>query len=379
MRRLLVPISILLALLIAILLMALTPYGGNVSALLRIDETLTGQRGAPAGTVVLKDPGYDGMEYWQIARNMPAFFQPTRWNEITKASPGSYAYQRFLLPLLAFLLAFGQENLLPYSFLLINIAAIVATFFVISTKKHRHLYAFALCLSPAAMVSLQFSLAEPLTIFLITTFLVRFTRTQRIDFPNALLLSAAVITREINILFIVSVGGWLVWKRQWKDVLALCIPAAAFVALHGIIYLIFDEIPFLMSTDKRALPLTAIVELVSGKRGYNRYTLSSIALFIGFVLPATVWVIVEIIRKRTATFLHTMLLVFLCIMLAMPDHIWGSITSIGRVITPVYPLFAMATAKEDTLSTRLLAAILIVLGLAAAIGLALMPHPYTVL
>jgi hypothetical protein len=53
-------------------------------------------------------------------------------------------------------------------------------------------------------------------------------------------------------------------------------------------------------------------------------------------------------------------------------------TSIGRVITPVYPLFLFAAAERDTWIARGLAVIVLILGLATAIGLALSVHPYLI-
>jgi RsiW-degrading membrane proteinase PrsW (M82 family) len=63
-------------------------------------------------------------------------------------------------------------------------------------------------------------------------------------------------------------------------------------------------------------------------------------------------------------------------MLVMPDYIWGSITSIGRVITPIYPLFIFLLMERDTKWSRTLAVIILLIGIGAAIGLATSIHPY---
>ncbi len=64
-------------------------------------------------------------------------------------------------------------------------------------------------------------------------------------------------------------------------------------------------------------------------------------------------------------------------MCAMPDHIVGSITSIGRVITPVYPLLLFLCASRDSRMARILACAILIIGLGAAAGLASVIHPYT--
>ena len=157
----------------------------------------------------------------------------------------------------------------------------------------------------------------------------------------------------------------------------MILPIAAFAALHGLIYAIFETVPFLWSTDKNAFPLVAIWELVSGQKGYDQYTLSSIALFAAFVLPVLLKTGYELATSKKLAFLPGMLFVFLGLMLLMPDHIWGSITSVGRVITPVYPLFFAYAAERDTVFWRVTAVLAAVLGLAAAIGLAENVHLFS--
>ncbi len=380
--------AILFAAVVAcVLALALAPYRGNVTALFHMDRSLASLDTLPPRFVVLDGPGYDGMQYYQIARNIPAMLAPSRWTELTaNEPPGLYAYQRFLLPLTAFVLAGGQGGLLPYSFLLINLAALILVFAVVLRTTGKPLYAFALALCPAAMVALHFSLAEPLTLLLLTLFLRRYTKQERLSWIDIVLLSLIVLSREVNILFI---GGTLLYslgRRRWRDALLLCIPIAVFLALQTWILLIFGQMPFFLSAAKRDVPFVAPVRLLIGGR-YNQYTLSAIALLLLFVVPTVCLVIRDVWRERSNVdcrishvslpFLHVMLLGFLFVMLAMPDFIWGSITSIGRVITPVYPLFTTYALLHDRPIDRLLAGVVLLLGLATALGLALSLHPYT--
>ncbi len=369
----------LLAVILAVLLfVTLKPYNGNPSALFHIDYSIASAYTMPTGTVVLTIPGYDGMEYWQMARNMPLILSPAAWPTIQSLPPGPYAHQRFLLPLTAFILSFGNDVALPWAFLAINVLALLGACVVMSKLAGgKKLYGFCLALCPPAMIGLHFALAEPLNLLLLALFLRQFLKLKRIDWTCAVLLTFCALTREINIVFILGVVLWTLWSRRWRDLPWLLVPIAAFAALHGLIYAIFDTVPFLWSTGKNAFPLSAIWELISGQKGYDQYTLSSIALFAAFVLPVFLKTGYDLVTSRKLSFLPGMLFVFLGLMLLMPDHIWGSITSVGRVITPVYPLFFAYAAERDTVFWRVTAVCAAVLGLAAGIGLAENVHLYS--
>ncbi len=377
------PIALFVAALTILMALTLAPYGGNPSSLFHIDRTIGPV--IPPHTVVLSVPAYDGMQYFQVAYSIPSMFSPSAWKEkLVDAQPtGVYAYQRFLLPLSAFILASGQESLFQYTFLLINLAALLGTFLLILRRPQTHsLYAFALALSPAATIGLHFSLAEPLTLFLLTAFLLRFVERKRIDPLDVLLLSAAVLSREVNILFVGFTLLWLLWKKQWRDAALLLIPIAVFVGLQLWIMAIFGQIPFFMSTAKHGFPFIAPLQLLVNVHQYNRYTLSAIALLLLFVLPTLVQVLLDMQKSKDhipdtkLSFIHLLLLAFLLIMLTTPSYIWGSITSIGRAITPVYPLFIVGAMMHDRLAHRLIAGSILLLGLGAGIGLAFSVHPF---
>lgn len=372
------PLLALGAALAAVVFFNVRPYHFNLSANFHMDEVLQRDHPLPPNFVVLRVPSYDGAQYYQVARNIPKIANPARWPELASKAPGSYAYQRFLLPLTAFLLSFGQEPLLPYAFLLINIGALILTAFLLLKHRVHPLFIFALCLSPAAMVAMHFTLAEPLTILLIILVLLRYKNLGRFDWKDAVLLSLLVLAREVNTLFIGFLAGYSLLKMRWKDAAWMLVPAGAFLALHGLIYQVFGNIPFLISAEAKQLPGSAAVKLLLGGRGYNSLTLSSIALFLGVVIPGIVWTARDLLRSRAPEILPLGTLAFFGVMLLMPDYIWGSITSIGRVITPVYPLYILSLAQRNGLPERLLAAIVLAVGIAAAIGLALSVHPYSI-
>jgi hypothetical protein len=212
---------------------------------------------------------------------------------------------------------------------------------------------------------------------LITAVLTRYDAHKKLTWIDLVLLSLLVLAREVNILFILFLAGFFIVKRQWLTAFLMVIPALAFVVLHSVIYGIFGNVPFLISTAAHQFPGKAAFDLVMGMRGYTRYTLSAIALCLGLVLPAIFWTADELLRHRKLSMLPFGALAFLCLMAIMPDYIWGSITSIGRVITPMYPLLILHCADRDSYASRYFAFATMGLGLAAAIGLGMIVHPFT--
>jgi len=370
-------LALLGALLTILMIVLLRPYGWNASALFHMDTVLSEKHSMPHGFVVLDVPAYDGAQYYLVARNIPDMFRPSRWDHLRSVSPTSYGYQRFLLPLTALVLSLGQTGLLPYAFLLINLASLLLAFWIVlHAFPDKPLYAYAVGLCPAAMVGLHFDIAEPLTLFLLTLFLSRFIRSQRLDAVDICILSLAVLTREVNILFAGLLGCYVLCGRQWRDAGLMCIPLVAFLLLHGWIYAIFGEMPFFMSTGKSTLPFQAVYELLTGGYGYDYKTLTSIPLFLLFVFPALGWTGWLLAKGKDRSFLAVASFLFLLLMCAMPDHIVGSITSIGRVITPVYPLVILLAAKHDASPARALAILALLIGLAPAVTPASAIHPF---
>lgn len=373
------PLALFVAILAVVLFITLRPYVGNITALFHMDVPVAEQGALPHPFIVLDMPGYDGMHYYRIAQHIPMLFSAEGWHTLSQDRTVAYAYQRFLLPLFAFTLSFGIPALLPWSFFLIQLASLIGLVGVLLRSNIKPLYAFAIGLSPAAMVGLHFSLAEPLTLLLVTLFLLRYTRYSIIGWQEVLLLALLMLAREINIFLALFILIWSALKRDHARWWLLCIPPLVFLAWHGTLYAIFHQVPFLWSTDKHAAPFTAILQILLVPSGYNMYTGSSIALFLLFVVPAGIALLIDGFRSlHRADVLLVGSLFFLAIMSVMPDHIWGSITSIGRVITPVYPFAMLYAARRNDRMGQWMACVVIGLGLGIGIGLGLIAHPFHV-
>lgn len=372
------PIAVIALALALIVAVNTAPYGYRITAPFHMDARTAEGNPLPPGFVVLEVPSYDGAQYYQVARNIPKMVNSSRWHELTEHPPGSYAYQRFLLPLVAYAASFGNVSALPLSFFFINIGAVLLTAFLLLKRYPQSwLYVLALCLSPAVIVAMHFTLAEPLTILLITAFLIRFADRGRLGLLDVLLLSLVVLAREVNILFIGFLIGYMLLKKQWRDAALLLIPAAVFMGLHGLIYEIFGNVPFLISAGARRIPGSEAFKLVSGQYGYGSHSLSAIAFCLFFFIPGLFFILKDINRTRRIELLSLGSLAFFGVLSLMPEYIWGSMSSIGRVITPVFPLFILLLRERDTPMARVIAVFTILLAAATALGLAMSIHPYT--
>lgn len=360
-----------------VVILTLAPYGMRPSALFHLGTGMERSHPLPDHFVVLDVPSYDGAQYYGIARNMPVMAHPSRRDQLPHLMPVSYAYQRILLPIAAWTLALGHTAALPFTFIFINITSLIAAAFLFRRSTKSSLGTFALILSPAAMVGLHFTLAEPLTILLLTLFLTRFIKNnERLEQLDVVLLALLPLSREVNILFCGLLWLYLLCRRRWKDAGLVMVSFATFALLHTWIFTVFGEMPFLMSADKRTLPFEAMLTLIFGGYGINRLTLTSIPLALFVVLPGLIWTGYLILKNRDRSFIAIGSFVFLLLMTTMPDHIWGSITSIGRVITPVYPLLILTAIRHKGRMAVWLPAMILVIGIGAALSLASVIHPF---
>ena len=369
----------ILILAIAILLgLYLAPYSYNPSALFHMDERVAKESPLPSPFVVLTVPAYDGAMYFRVAEYIPSLFIPETWSTLRSYAPQAYSYQRFLLPLFATVLSLGHDAFLPWTFLLINVLSLFLTGFFVFRSTNKFLPALAFALSPSATLGLHFSTAEPLNLLLLALLLFRFDRRSSLDWIDAFLLSLCVLTREVNIILSGALLLWLLINRRYRDT-SLVVPSIiVFILWQAFLFVVFGNVPFFVNGSHATVPFIAPLQIRFGHTGFTKYSLSSIALFLFFVVPSTVFVLAELLRDRQRIrLLPFLLLAYLGVMWAMPLHIWGSITSIGRAITPVYPLAIVVFAYRKGIARFIPHAILLI-GYGAGLGIAMIHHPFTV-
>ncbi len=136
--------------------------------------------------------GYDGQFVYYIALSPLG----ARWY----IDDPPYRYGRSLYPITVWLLALGQPGAFPYTMLAINLAAIVATVFLLAGYLRRKglsaWWAAVYGFFPGIVVCLWFDLTEPLAFFLATLgVLTRRAQTER-ALRYAPVFALAVLTKE---------------------------------------------------------------------------------------------------------------------------------------------------------------------------------------
>ncbi len=182
--------------------------------------------GNPVGT-----EGYDGQFVYYIARDPSTAAQ--------YIDVPAYRFQRILLPLLGRLLAFGQESLIPWTLLIVNVVALGAGTALMERLLTEHganrWYALSYGLTIGTFGSVRLSLPEPLAYALVLGGIVLASRGRWLW--SAFLFSLAALAKETTLLF---AGGyvlyWLYQRRSRVAVLFGVVVIAPFAFWQFVLY-----------------------------------------------------------------------------------------------------------------------------------------------
>lgn len=364
--------------LILFVFLAVRSYDGNVSALLHMDVNFAERMHAPSGIVLYEDGGYDGMAYYQVARDIPLLLSGG-----TSTFDSPYRFQRITLPLLVYAITLGNETAFPFAFLLINIAAaITSLILVLLLTRSVNIHAVTIVFNPAILVGILFSLTEPVSIAFILFFFWLWKRRGRLDAWPIAALTLSLFARETTIFIIALLLLWFLWRRERRNAALMLIPISLLFLWQYFLLLRFGSVGFQANTNIVDPPFLGIVTVIRWAFEHEgiaqMYRLSSIALLV-FFLPLCVVFGKEWMRRTRSIDRSTFLLSGLVItMLSMDAHMWGVITSIGRVVAPIYPVYALYAAEHDSRFLRLLSMSLIAISIIAAVGIALQTHPFRI-
>lgn len=365
-------------------LLALTAFGvrqyeWNVSALLHMDVVFGESHDVVPGVVLYKDGGYDGMLYYEVARDLPKLLSG---EPVSLDSP--YRFQRILLPLLVYGASFGRAEWFPLVTLVLNMAAILGTLAIaMRMTKGPNVHAFAAVFNPAMLVGLLYGLTEPLSMLFMMIFFARWqSRGRTVDWFCVLALFLSLLARETTVFLIGLLGLWHLWKRDWKSVAMLGLTVVLFAGWQYALVLRLGSLPFRTGGNIIVWPFQgplAVVRWAFTDAGMKLvYRLSSLPL-LAFVLATCGVVAVEWKKKGRSQDALGFILTGLCaVMLCMDPHMWGALTSIGRVVTPFYPAYCLFAASRDSRVLRALSWFLVVFSVVAAVGIAYVRHPYVV-
>lgn len=228
-RALLAPWSVVLVAATLYLSVIVALSGGDPLVLATLGTQFS--EGDPGGT-----EGYDGQFVYYIARDPLG-----GWRHCDLPA---YRYQRILYPLLARLLAFGQEALIPYTLPLLNLAGLAAGTWLTEQILRRYRisrwYALTYGLYAGQLLSVRLNLSEPLSFALVQAAILAAERGRwRWSVP---FFALAVLARETALVF---VGGYLLsllLRREWKHLAALALGAGLpFLVWQGILWAWFGR------------------------------------------------------------------------------------------------------------------------------------------
>jgi hypothetical protein len=301
----------------------------------------------PPGMPVRPKYGYDGQFFYRLAVD-PFNLSHTAYG-ITMDQ--AYRFMRIGYPLITWLVSFGQQALVPYMLVAVNIAALGALGYlgaVIARQGGRHA-AWGLLLPGyfGLVTSLSRDTAEPVA----AAFLVAGLLALRARRPvlASLLLAFAALTREtamvaVAAIAIVRLAGLLRRRsRPGREDVAWLLPAVVFVAWQAVVYVFSGAVPLFADTGRNAgtpliAPFVAIghnlgrVDLI----GYNAADvwLAELAILLIFAIAA-----LRSMRTSLAPAHERLALVlFLVEICVVTPDTWNSLSADLRSFVEVYLL-----------------------------------------
>ena len=306
-------------------------FNGNLTGFACFGDYFPAPEVVNEKTFVLKNSdGYDGQFFFLMAHD-PFMTGPV--SEYLDA-PG-YRYQRILYPWLVALLALGQRELIPFTLLAVNVAAVLlgCVFVMLLARKYGAspwvglAYGF-LC---GLQLGVLRDLAEPLALGLVVGGVYFFVGKKPLK--TALFLAGAVLAKELMLLITGALAFQALFLDRDRRMFAwLCLSVLPLALWGAVIYLVLGEVAYVAGGKNIGPPLAALwvylVDLVTGVKNW-RDTIYGLVF-----LAVTLWTMVlaarEILRRRDA--LSLPFLIWAVFPLFLTSKVWVEPWSYGRVI-----------------------------------------------
>jgi hypothetical protein len=154
--------------------------------------------------------GYDGQFVYYIARDPST--------AAAYIDVPAYRFQRILLPFLGRVLSFGQENLIPWALLLVNLVSLAVGTNLMERLLSQHnasrWYVLGYGLSIGTFGSVRLSLSEPLAYALVLGGIVVAEHDRWLW--SALLFSLAGLAKETTLLFVAGYVFYWLYQQRWQ-------------------------------------------------------------------------------------------------------------------------------------------------------------------
>jgi hypothetical protein len=260
------------ALAVAFALALLSHRGWNPGALVVAGDQYT-DASRVAVPVEKNSAGYDGQFYYRLARNPFT----SSWTDYgIRLDVPTYRQQRILLPLLLWVLSFGQERPLAILFLLINIGSVSLLAWcsakVVESASVNAWWSAAVWLYPGWLISMTRDCAEILEVALLMATLLA-VRRGRI-FVATLLAIAAVLTKETAM---IAIAMFAIANPPLFTALA------AHFALKFTLFRVWNAAPSL-GTGHFSVPFAGLVHSFAMQRAFPLFTTIEICALFAMVI-----------------------------------------------------------------------------------------------
>jgi hypothetical protein len=359
------------------------PYDYNLSSLIRVGTTnpFYHPSALVKGTVIFTDPhsggdGYDGQFYLYMIKDL-------LMNE--DGIPNPFRFQRILYPVLVWIVALGQADLIPLSMIIVNLAAIALSALLlwrmIQNTNLRADYLFLYTLNVGFLIAVFYDVATPLCVALMVAAAYFFV--QKHFWATAAMMALSLLTQENGMVLLAALAGWRLYKKDLKGTIILGLAVAPWAIWQGILWARYGDFAFIMSGNHFRLPLEGMIQQLSSLKltGSWRDNLRELSVYpmMLFVIGLLIISTLEM-RKKPDVFMFVLLLHGIVGISFNREQVWSStITSSARALAGVFPFLVICYAQNR--SRRML--VLVVLSaLLTGIGIArifLMPaHPFSI-
>jgi hypothetical protein len=241
--------------------------------------------GIPNGT-----EGYDGQFVYYIARDPSTAAQ--------YLDVPAYRFQRILLPILGRALAVGQQALIPWTLLIINLISLASGTWLLEKlliqQGVSRWFALTYGLTVGIFASVRLSLSEPLAYGLVLGG-IRLTSRQRWGW-SALIFGLAALAKETALFFVAGYSLYLLVGQRWRTaILFSAVAVLPFIVWQLILRNSLGSFGIgsggTLATSFEVIPFAGVARILTDSPAETRISLALIfsVILIPFVIAPTLW------------------------------------------------------------------------------------------
>jgi hypothetical protein len=283
----------------------------------------------------------------------------------------AFRYSRMGYPLLVAIVSLGQRDLRPIAMLLVNLGAVVALALLCLAilraiaPRASPWWTLPCAITPSLLLGVQLDLSEPLAFALAFAGLLALLK-DRVAWAT-LALAAALLTREVTILFVLAGLVALVQRRRWRDALVLCASVLPYGLWQLVLRWRLGQTGASGTGGNFGAPFEGIASVLSAAVASPR---RAALLHQGPTLVIIVLVLLAIVAgiqlwRVSSSPIAAALVLHGVAALFASGAIWLAYASAARVFGAIYPLVILAHARRPTRLTALLTILVIALTLLA--------------